>query len=140
MSKPKPELYKGTNKIVKCGIYENLRYYIKDGKVCPLAYIALPYSSPHIDKPYDDIDVDCHGGLTYSGELYDHKGNKVENFVIGWDYGHYGDFIGTEAIPADIIQTMNLLQEVHKWTIEEIEDEIKGVINKYKNYLTIQYS
>lgn len=136
MSKPKPELYKGTNKIVRCGFYEGLRYYIKDGVICPCAYICLPDTSPHIGKPYDDIGVDCHGGLTYSGNLYDHKGDKIENFVIGWDYGHFGDFIGADNTPNDIVQSINLFQEVRKWTIDEIEKEIQEVIHNYKNYLT----
>lgn len=136
MLKPKPELYKGTNKIVRCGFYEGLRYYIKDGVICPCAYICLPDNLYKEGIGFGIIYNTCHGGLTYSGELYDHKMNKLENNVVGWDYGHIGDFIGSEVLSNDTY-SINQLQQVRKWTINEIEKEIQEVINKYKNYLTI---
>ena len=42
------------------------------------------------EKPYDDYNVDCHGGLTFDGELPDYYKPKA-NYYIGFDCGHYCD-------------------------------------------------
>lgn len=116
------DLYYGNNKIVKVGIENGFRYYIKDNPFCPCAYIAIPDNHKLYGKRYSEIDcVECHGGLTYSGELYDFNRDKlVEQYVIGWDYGHWGDFTGNNLVHFG----------GKKWTIEEIESEIKDVIKQ----------
>ena len=42
------------------------------------------------EKPYDDYDIDCHGGLTFDGELPDYYKPKA-NYYIGFDCGHCRD-------------------------------------------------
>ena len=42
------------------------------------------------EKPYDDYDIDCHGGLTFDGELPDYYKPKAD-YYIGFDCGHYCD-------------------------------------------------
>ena len=39
------------------------------------------------EKPYDDYDIDCHGGLTFDGELPDYYKPKAD-YYIGFDCGH----------------------------------------------------
>lgn len=53
-------------------------------------YIGLPKDHPWYGKHYDDIDVDVHGGLTYSE---DHKPKHEPDGLwwIGFDTGHYQD-------------------------------------------------
>ena len=45
------------------------------------------------EYPYNSIDVDCHGGLTFSEKLT--KKDIIAGFTpgywIGWDYAHVGD-------------------------------------------------
>ena len=47
-------------------------------------YVALPKGHPLYGKHYDDLAIECHGGLTYS---------KFEDndWVIGFDCAHGGD-------------------------------------------------
>ena len=42
------------------------------------------------EKPHDDYDVDCHGSLTFDGELPDYYKPKAD-YYIGFDCGHYRD-------------------------------------------------
>lgn len=51
-----------------------------------LGYVDLPKDHKFYGLCYDKIDVDVHGGLTYSQQ-------KGEFWRIGFDCGHSGDFI-----------------------------------------------
>ena len=53
-------------------------------------YVGLPKSNRYYKKGYDDIPVDCHGGLTFDGELPDYYKPKAD-YYIGFDCGHYCD-------------------------------------------------
>ena len=52
------------------------------GSLC--GYVKLPKEHPGYEKDYNDLDIDVHGGLTYS-ELENDK------WVIGFDCAHSGD-------------------------------------------------
>ena len=51
-------------------------------------YVALPKDSEYYGEKYDYIDLDCHGGLTYSDFGYPLDDG---NYYIGFDCAHYGD-------------------------------------------------
>lgn len=57
-------------------------------------YVGLKEGNAYYGKHYDDIPVDCHGGLTYSEGflpvLEDSWDNK-DLWWIGFDTGHLGD-------------------------------------------------
>ena len=56
------------------------------------------------EKPYDDYDIDCHGGLTFDGELPDYYKPKA-NYYIGFDCGHLGDGVDyDQAVKYDLIE------------------------------------
>jgi len=63
--------------------------------------------------PYDEIDVDCHGGLTFARKLT--KKDIIAGFTpgywIGWDYAHAGD-------------------EMIIWEESEVVEECKSVIKQ----------
>jgi hypothetical protein len=64
--------------IIHCSIHRN------DVKAL-CGYITLTKDNSLYGVDYDDINISAHGGLTYQG--YDQN----ENWVIGFDCGHYGD-------------------------------------------------
>ena len=87
----------------------------------PCAYIGLPSSHKYDQVYYEDIpDVDCHGGITYSG---DHhlivKELQDSGWFLGWDYAHSGDWCGSCSIPGN-----------KKWTTMEIINECMSVVNQ----------
>ena len=105
------------------GNYKGFDYYILAmGNSHPCAYVDVVNTSLKY-IPYRDIDVRCHGGLTYSEEHLSTVEN--EGWFIGWDYAHYGDFIG-----CDMDYNDGILSEGKKWSTEEICLECRDVINQ----------
>lgn len=49
-------------------------------------------SVPDKEKSYEDYDIECHGGLTFDGELPDYYKPEADHY-IGFDCGHYCDGI-----------------------------------------------
>lgn len=102
--------------------YKGFTYYVLNLGTHPCAYIEV--TGTELDgRDYCDIDIDCHGSLTYSRDYLrtvDHKG-----WFIGWDYMHYLDFVGYE---------FNLPQQTRtggkRWTTEEIVLECERVIEQ----------
>lgn len=124
----------GYAELLATGEYENYEYIVLSLGTHPCAYVILDENDKLFGKDYDDIyeeyDVDCHGGLTYSkdylsflkfSEKYkcDVKSAIHNKWVIGWDYAHYGDYAGFYGI-----------SEGKKWTTREIVDECKDVIRQ----------
>ena len=105
------------------GIYKNYHYAIVSFGSHPCAYIELPKGHKYYGKDYDDIPIDCHGGLTYSSEgiLPSSSIYHRDGYWIGWDYAHLGDYCGW----------FNVFDNTgKKWTTEEILQEVKEVIEQ----------
>lgn len=74
-------------------------------------YVVLPKGHKYHGKHYDDIDVDIHGGLTFSEEvneeILEHWGSLLTKedigcWIIGFDCAHYGDNLIT--CPKEYVQ------------------------------------
>lgn len=104
----------------------------------PCAYVSIPKDHPYYQKHYDDIDINCHGGLTFycpasyivRGEekicMEWAEGIEEECSWIGWDYAHYDDYAGYyEMMPS-------LMFGGKKWTTQEILAECYDVIEQLK--------
>ena len=96
------------------------------------AYIGVPSWHMYYDKKYDDVSIDCHGGLTFAGKFND---DPEDRWWLGWDYGHGGD---KTLMPYEILSNPMILsqyREIHnhngekEWTISEVEKEIDEVIS-----------
>lgn len=74
-------------------------------------YIGVPIDHPLAGYDYDNLPVDCHGGLTFSGKG-DGKYRPEGYYWYGWDYGHSGDFTyyGDGTKPMDNEQDWTLKQ------------------------------
>lgn len=70
-------------------------------------YVEIPYNHPYHHKKYEDMDIECHGSLTY-GEV--HVGHW-----IGFDCAHAGD----------IVPSMKKLREGYSKRIFPIPEEFK---------------
>ena len=116
-----------TELLCKCK-YKNYNYYVLNLGTHPPAYIEIPKENKLYRKSYDEIykigcDIDVHGGLTYSNNEL--MGVKSENWFIGWDYAHCGDYCGYEEFMPESIRTYG-----KKWTTEEIIEECKNAIDQ----------
>lgn len=106
-------------KILYQGIYNGYKFKIISLGTHPCAYVMIPKGHLYYGKQYDDIDLECHYGITFSGKL---KGDKI-NWWIGWDYTHSGDFYFHK------ISLVGSGSNDKKWTTEEIFEEVKEVID-----------
>lgn len=101
----------------------NYNYYILNLGTHPTAYIEIPKNHKYYLKHYDEIDIDVHGGLTYSDNYLIVEGEKITNcWFIGWDYAHFGDFIGYELNYPTEFRTNE-----KKWTTKEIQNDVYEV-------------
>lgn len=118
------------NELLEKGKELGFTYYIMNLGTHPTAYIEIPKGHELYNKDYEDIyeevDIDVHGGLTYSGNhLWISKNQKIEGWFIGWDYAHYGDYVGYEERLPKWLRTGG-----KKWSTEEILEEIKETCKK----------
>ncbi len=114
-------------------IYKNYHYYILNLGTHPTAYIEVTRHSHIYFQDYRELDINVHGGLTFSGNtLYLNEKNKITNsWFIGWDYAHTGDYVGYyEDFNNCGIFTINSLRDDKKWTTKEIIKECENVINQ----------
>ena len=118
--------YSGTKPVERIaeGCYKGFDFYVLSFGTHPCAYIDVSDTSL-AGEDYDDIDINCHGGLTYSGNqlvTVDKKG-----WFIGWDYAHLGDY------RRDLYYSLNGRQ----WTTGEIVEECINVIEQINQLLKI---
>ncbi|MBO7615010.1 MAG: hypothetical protein J6T15_04880 [Bacilli bacterium] len=119
------------------GVYSGTTYYIVEGYLTPTAYIVIPkkiglfkkhpfYKSKE-EMPY----TKAPGGITYvSDDFYIDCVGK-DNFVIGWDYAHFNNYLYFEdpKPPAPSFWNYN---EGHKVTLEEVRRDVEKVIDYVK--------
>lgn len=103
------------SEIVKDGVYKGYDFLIRHAfNTHYCAYVRIPEGHKFYGIPYDDIDIDCHGGLTFGAFTNDFS---PSGYWIGWDYVHYDDWT---------LYNKN----GKKWTIDEIYEEVKKVIDQ----------
>jgi hypothetical protein len=67
-------------------------------------YVCIPTTHVNYSQAYGDINVDCHGGLTFGESLND-------DYWIGFDCAHFHDYCpSTERF----LQTEERIQEIRK--------------------------
>ena len=95
------------------GKYNGISYYVISYGTHPCAYLGFSEDSEFFKKNYMDVNIDCHGGLTFSGQK---DFINEQEWLLGWDYAHFGDQCS--------------FMEGRKWTTAEIVQEIMGVIDE----------
>ncbi len=111
--------------ILENDFYKDYEYYIITLGSHPCCYVLLPKGHKYHGYFYNDIPISCHYGLTYSEDTL-LKDNVIDNdeWVIGWDYAHYGDFISYD------VMFVEGDGYGHKYTLDELRDDVYEVINQ----------
>jgi hypothetical protein len=75
---------------------KNSDFFIYSGLICKIqragellhlcGYVYIPEGHPLFGKGYDEIDIDVHGGLTFSERV-------GKYWLIGFDCAHMGDIV-----------------------------------------------
>ena len=108
--------------ILATDTYKGLTYYVLNLGTHPCAYVDVTGTDLQY-KDYNDIDIECHFGLTYSREYL--NGVNRKGWFIGWDYAHCDDYVGYKE---PFFETMR--SKGKRWTTEEIVAECKDVIDQ----------
>ena len=109
--------------------YKGYEYFVVSLGSHPCAYVALQEGQPYYNAiNYDDVDIYCHGGCTFVEKGYHNNTFGIDKryTVIGWDYAHYNDFLGSYLDNSYLLSC----NEVKKWTTEEMIEECKQVIGQ----------
>ena len=119
--------------VLDTGFCFGLLYYILSLGTHPVAYIKIPKEHKLYEKDYDeiykDINIEVHGGLTYSANhLWISEKQKIDGWFIGWDYAHYGDYAGYEEMMPVELRTGG-----KKWTTQEIQEEVRKACYQIKD-------
>lgn len=69
------------SEVIFRGSWNEYEWKIVDYDIFRSVYIELPQNHPYYGRDYNDVPINCHGGLTYSGPL-----NGDGKYWIGWDY------------------------------------------------------
>lgn len=95
--------------------YRNHEYFVISFGTHPCGYVKL---NGEILVP---ADICCHGGITYNESYLKISDEEtISGEFIGWDYAHYGDYLGFDEGWCTGM----------KYTTEEIVEECKAVIDE----------
>ncbi len=111
--------------VLYSGTYKGYDFYIMNLGTHPTAYVDVSNNQLLNGKYYGKIDIDVHGGLTYSADHLVIDTGLIIGWFIGWDYAHFSDYSGL--FPEE-------LQTQKKWTTKEIFEDVKSVIEQCINY------
>ena len=104
--------------ILSCGIKNNIEYIIINNKGWyPCCYLGIPLNHPLTNKNYNDIPLQCHGGLTFGKVGEDGSLLPSGKYWLGWDYGHCDDYVR-------FLSHSGYTVTGKKWTLNELEEEI----------------
>lgn len=109
-------------RVLHKGEFKGFKFAIVSYGTHPCCYVFLPKEHKYYGKSYDEIDIDCHGGLTYSDNELIFNPLINDDWVIGWDYAHYNDYMGYYGSDS--------FENSKKWTTEELFEEVKQVIEQ----------
>jgi|HubBroStandDraft_1064217.scaffolds.fasta_scaffold03153_5 hypothetical protein len=97
---------------------KGLRIVVLRGPASLCAYIGVPVAHPLAGEQYDNLPIECHGGLTFAGEGATEKNCLPPgHFYYGWDYSHCDDAAFYDLQYRDEMRGK-------RWTVAEVEGEL----------------
>ena len=95
-------------------------------------YVGIPKTHEKYGIHYNNLDIDCHGGLTYSNNTLIFQDDK-DTWWIGFDTAHYGD-------GKDFESARELFKDYPK-TLEQIShlEEVENMFPTYDMYASLDY-
>lgn len=111
---------------------EGVRCLIMSGGASLCAYIGVPINHPLAGFDYDNLAIDCHGGLTFSGEG-DGKIWPQGYWWYGWDYAHSGDYSFYNDSP--YLKGKYDHSDEKKWLVEDVAKDMWSAIYDFKRQM-----
>ena len=106
-----------------------MRFRIQRGPASLCTYVGLPLDHPLAGRKYGDLDIPCHGGLTFSqagnGRLW-----PADRWWYGWDYGHMGDYMTYYDYPPLAGKFTHPTD--YKWTPAMVADDAEDALQEFE--------
>lgn len=119
---------KCTHELLKAGNCNGFNYYIMSLGTHPTAYVEIPKNHIHYKQNFDEfVDIDVHGGITYSSDCLNIGNITLHGWFIGWDYAHFDDYYGFDELYSREFRTGG-----KKWTVSEIHAHVVEVCKQLK--------
>ena len=99
-------------------------------------YICIPREHPAYELHYDDINIDVHGGLTYSESSNNYPiESKEPKFWIGFDCAHFNDGVDLALVEEIGYLKTRELRDVYMpsgvvRTLEYVQDELIRAVDQ----------
>lgn len=110
---------------------KDIRILVRRGGASLCAYVGIPIEHPLAGFFYDDMPLDCHGGLTFCEEGKKDNDWPEGFYWYGYDYAHAGDYMTYYDTLPSSTSLKNLkvlaLREDRKWTIKDVKAEAESV-------------
>lgn len=116
---------KDGREVLDSGISFGFNFYIISFGSHPCCYVEIPDNHPLYLEKYDDIEIDCHGGLTFSSSKLTGIDETGLKWFIGWDFAHCDDYY-CSPVGSDL--------KGHKWTLDELICEVDKVCKQLKDW------
>lgn len=113
------------SEIVKTWKHSNLTCVVRHGIFnCPCGYVKLPEDHPLYGVNYteysDCVDIDVHGGVTFSGNMV-----GMDGWFVGFGMAHFEDFD-----PHDWKRNIRAVEECERET-DRLADQLADMYIKY---------
>lgn len=108
-------------------------------------YVGVPKTHPAYGNNYDTLDIDCHGGLTYT-ERYLQNQDDIETWWIGFDCCHYNDASDKEAMQKYFPEIYEKLKNTNYYdcaegcsvrSFEYVKNQCCMIVEQLKNIVTL---
>lgn len=100
---------------------------VTDTKLVGMEFVDIYYKTK----------IECHCGFTYSRNYLASVDESKERYYIGWDYSHWGDYSGYEAMfppelrsdgkmynTAEMVrECKNVIDQIEEWAVKELKNE-----------------
>lgn len=116
---------KDGREVLDSGISFGFNFYIISFGSHPCCYVEIPDNHPLYLEKYDDIEIECHGGLTFSSSKLTGIDETGLKWFIGWDFAHCDDYY-CSPVGSDV--------KGHKWTLDELICEVDNVCKQLKEW------
>lgn len=116
--------------------YEWAITFEPDGHRC--GYVGIPENHPFFEKDEKTFNfIKCHGGVNFTG--HSKPGFSSDDWLVGFSCAHFPmDAIDLEGIKRyfGLRSTESSISRTsgHVWTVEEVEDELKSMIDQIIKY------
>lgn len=113
---------------LKDWLEEGVRCLILRGNSSLCAYLGIPIDHPLAGHDYDSIPLQCHWGLTYSGEG-DGEFRPKGYYWYGWDYSHHKDYSFYFDLPS--LSNFDHSNDI-KWKLKDVENDMVNTLHEFK--------